>query len=534
LAELAVLTPLLIWSVVDFRSARRDYQFADTVRASVYERSGIGDQYSLYREDRFHQQWVESTATLDHLLRQASTQTRNNHEHELAERIRQNVEASSDIFQRIVRNTEALKGTTGNHRVYEDLDKRLQSQLFLKNAAVHGLTSDLKNAIATRADNSFLRLVLAISVFALMLVLGAVLPALQLNGLIRGRLLALHTGARSLTEGDLDYRIPSGDTDEFGELAQSFNTMAAKLQAEILAHTRSEDALRLAASVFTHAREGIAITDAQGILIDVNEAFTHITGYSRAEVLGRNPRILKSGRQSAHFYAQMWTDLIEKGFWRGEIWNRRKSGEVYAEILTISAVRDAHNTTQQYVALCSDITPIKEHEQHLERIAHFDALTGLPNRVLLSDRLHQALAQAQRRNQVVAVVFLDLDGFKTVNDRYGHSAGDHLLIALAARMKEALREGDTIARLGGDEFVALLIDLENRDACLPMVERLLSAAAHSEPWDDVSLQVSASLGVTFYPQAQDLDADQLLRQADQAMYQAKMAGRNRYQTFGAA
>lgn len=534
LAELAVLTPLLIWSVVDFRSARRDYQFADTVRVSVYERSGIGDQYSLYREDRFHQQWVESTATLDHLLTQASTQTRDNHEHELAERIRQNVEASSDIFQRIVRNTEALKGTTGNHRVYEDLDKRLQSQLFLKNAAVHGLTSDLKNAIATRADNSFLRLVLAISVFALMLVLGAVLPALQLNGLIRGRLLALHTGARSLTEGDLDYRIPSGDTDEFGELAQSFNTMAAKLQAEILAHTRSEDALRLAASVFTHAREGIAITDAQGILIDVNEAFTHITGYSRAEVLGRNPRILKSGRQSAHFYAQMWTDLIEKGFWRGEIWNRRKSGEVYAEILTISAVRDAHNTTQQYVALCSDITPIKEHEQHLERIAHFDALTGLPNRVLLSDRLHQALAQAQRRNQVVAVVFLDLDGFKAVNDRYGHDAGDHLLIALAARMKEALREGDTIARLGGDEFVAVLIDLENRDACLPMVERLLSAAAQPEPWGDVSLQVSASLGVTFYPQAQDLEPDQLLRQADQAMYQAKMAGRNRYQIFGAA
>jgi len=135
---------------------------------------------------------------------------------------------------------------------------------------------------------------------------------------------------------------------------------------------------------------------------------------------------------------------------------------------------------------------------------------------------------------VVAVVFLDLDGFKAVNDRYGHDAGDHLLIALAARMKEALREGDTIARLGGDEFVAVLIDLENRDACLPMVERLLSAAAQPEPWGDVSLQVSASLGVTFYPQAQDLEPDQLLRQADQAMYQAKMAGRNRYQIFRAA
>jgi len=534
LLELAVLTPLLIWSIMDFRSARRDYQFADTVRASFYERSGIGDQYSLYREDRFRQQWIESNTTLDHLLMQANVQTREGLEAELTVQIHQNVDDSSDIFQRIVKNTEALKGTTGNHRVYEDLDKRLLSQLFLKNAAVHGLTSDLKNAIAARADRSFQRLVIAIGVFALILVLGAVLPALQLNGLIRRRLLDLHIGARSLTKGHLDYRIPSRDSDEFGELARAFNTMATKLETEILAHTRSEDALRLAASVFTHAREGIAITNAQGTLIDVNVAFTRITGYSRDEVLGKNPRILKSGRQSPYFYAEMWRHLTEKGFWRGEIWNRRKSGEVFAEILTISAVRDSHNMTQHYVALCSDITPIKEHEEHLERIAHFDALTGLPNRVLLSDRLHQAMAQAQRRNQTVVVAFLDLDGFKSINDQHGHDAGDHLLIALAARMREALREGDTIARLGGDEFVAVLIDLQNGDACLPMIERLLTAAAQPVHWEGFTLQVSASLGVTFYPQTQDIDADQLLRQADQAMYQAKMSGRNRHQIFNAA
>ena len=300
---------------------------------------------------------------------------------------------------------------------------------------------------------------------------------------------------------------------------------------DITEQKQAEGQLQLAASVFTSAHEGITICSPDGTIIDVNETFSRITGYSRDEVLGKNPRILSSGRHNKDFYVAMWRDLIEKGHWYGEIWNKRKGGQVFAGLFTISAVRDVHGITQQYVALFSDITQIKEHQQQLEHIAHYDALTGLPNRVLFADRLHQAMAQTQRRGQQLAVVYLDLDGFKVINDNHGHDAGDQLLIAIATRMKRTLREGDTLARLGGDEFVAVLLDLPDAQASAPMLARLLEAAACQTQTGDLMLQVSASLGITFYPQPEDVDADQLLRQADQAMYQAKLAGKSRYHVF---
>ncbi len=299
----------------------------------------------------------------------------------------------------------------------------------------------------------------------------------------------------------------------------------------MLRHQRDADS-RLAATVFAHAREGIMVTDAEGTIMDINHAFTRITGYSRSEVLGHNPRLLSSGQQSSAFYAAMWQDLQQKGYWEGEVWNRRKDGLVYAQLQTVSAVRNNAGAARQYVALFSDITALKVQQGKLEHIAHFDALTDLPNRVLLADRLRQNMSQAVRRCKLLAVVFLDLDGFKTINDTHGHAAGDQLLIALAARMKQVLRDGDTLARIGGDEFVAVLIDLEDESACQPLLTRLLEAAAEPVLFGDVTLHVSASLGVAFYPQASELDGDQLLRQADQAMYQAKVAGKNRYCVFG--
>ncbi|MDP3540540.1 MAG: EAL domain-containing protein [Azonexus sp.] len=303
---------------------------------------------------------------------------------------------------------------------------------------------------------------------------------------------------------------------------------------DITERKRVEEQLLLAASVFEHAREGIMITEPDGTIIDINEAFTRITGYCREEAQGKNPRILRSGWQDKAFYAAMWQDLITKGHWYGEIWNQRKDGKIFAEMQAISAVRDATGTVRHYISLFSDITAIKEHQSRLEHIAHFDALTNLPNRVLLADRLQQAMLQAQRRGLQLAVAYLDLDGFKSINDHHGHEAGDQVLIALSKRMKEALREGDTLARLGGDEFVAVLIDLPDIAACLPMLTRLLAAAAEPVLVGNLNLHVSASLGVTFFPQLHDIDPDQLLRQADQAMYQAKLAGKNRYHVFDAA
>ncbi len=304
--------------------------------------------------------------------------------------------------------------------------------------------------------------------------------------------------------------------------------------SDITERKQAQARLLLAANVFSHAREGITITDAEGTIVDVNEAFTRITGYSHKESIGQNPRMLQSGRQDKAFYAAMWGALHEQGHWSGEVWNRRKNGEVFAELLTISAVRDAQERTQHYVALFSDITAIKEHQHALDHMAHFDALTNLPNRLLLADRLKQSLAQAARREQTLAVAYLDLDGFKAINDQHGHDVGDLLLVALSNRMKLALREGDTLSRLGGDEFVAVLIDLEDPSASVPLLTRMLAAAAQPVQIGAQSLQVSASLGVTFFPQAHDIGADQLMRQADQAMYQAKLAGKNRYQVFDAA
>jgi diguanylate cyclase (GGDEF)-like protein/PAS domain S-box-containing protein len=317
-------------------------------------------------------------------------------------------------------------------------------------------------------------------------------------------------------------------------LGQGANDGAVITHRDISERKWAETQLQLAANIFEHAREGITITDADGTIIDVNDAFIRITGYSRSEAIGQNSRILSSGRQDKVFYGAMWNALTLLGHWSGEIWNRRKNGEVYAELLTISSVRDAQGNTQQYVALFSDITAIKEHQSQLEHIAHFDALTNLPNRLLLADRLQQAMVQAQRRGQQVAVIYLDLDGFKNVNDHHGHDVGDQMLIAVASAMKDSLREGDTLARIGGDEFVAVLIDLESAESCVPMLTRLLAAAAAPVTLGNVVLQGSASIGATFYPQANDMEADQLLRQADQAMYQAKLAGKNRYHVFDAA
>ncbi len=295
---------------------------------------------------------------------------------------------------------------------------------------------------------------------------------------------------------------------------------------------QAEAELRITASVFDNSQEAIAITDADNVIIDVNPAFTHITGYNRDEVLGKNPGILNSGRQDKAFYAAMWQSLQEKKAWRGEIWNRRKSGEVYAELLSISVICDDAGKVQRHVAVFSDITYFKEHEAELSHVANYDALTGIPNRRLLADRLRQAIAHAQRNGTLLAICYIDLDGFKEVNDQFGHGAGDELLVDITRRLQEVSRAGDTLARLGGDEFVVLLNDLTFESECFQALERMMQTIATPMTIGGNPVAVSASIGVTFYP-ADNEDGDTLLRHADQAMYAAKQTGKNRYHIYDA-
>ena len=288
--------------------------------------------------------------------------------------------------------------------------------------------------------------------------------------------------------------------------------------------------LKLAASVFNHSHDAILITDADNKIIDVNASFTRITGYELNEVLGENPSILHSGKQNKAFYQTMWGQLLKNEFWDGEMWNQHKDGTSLAVEESISVITDSEGNIDHFLGIFSDITLRKTHEEDLKKIAYFDELTGTPNRTLLADRLEQGIAQSVRRKKTMALCFLDLDGFKQVNDQFGHDTGDKLLIETTQRIYMCLRKVDTLSRIGGDEFIILLLDLNAEDEFIISIERILDALQQPFLIDDNSISISASIGVTLFPQ-NDNDSDMLLRHADQAMYTAKQKGKNQYHLF---
>ncbi|MBS1159980.1 MAG: hypothetical protein H6R15_2399 [Proteobacteria bacterium] len=304
------------------------------------------------------------------------------------------------------------------------------------------------------------------------------------------------------------------------------------LQQRYEAQRRAEEQLRLYAQVFTCAAEGMTITDAESRIVAVNPAFCEITGYSSEEVVGLTPAILNSGRQGPEYYRQMWSELLKRGQWHGEIWNRRKDGGVYPEWLSVSAVRDAAGMTRNYIGIFTDISERLESEAQIQHLAHHDALTGLANRVLLDDRISQAIAKSRRSEQQAAVIFIDLDRFKNINDTLGHEVGDHLLVQAAERCLSVLRETDTLCRQGGDEFVVVLPEIEHLQYAMHVTRKLLAVLARPYVLAGHTLTVTGSAGIALWPD-DGQTVSELLRKADAAMYWAKEEGRNTARFYSA-
>ncbi|WP_240338376.1 EAL and GGDEF domain-containing protein [Peribacillus alkalitolerans] len=288
--------------------------------------------------------------------------------------------------------------------------------------------------------------------------------------------------------------------------------------------------LQLTNKIFENTSEGVLITDAKGRILTVNPAFQIVTGYSEEEVLGKNPSLLQSGLHNEQFYLEMWREINEKGIWKGEIWNKRKNGEVFPEWISIIKINEDSGKTSHFVAVFSDLSDRKHTEEQLRKLAHYDALTGAANRYLLNKSLERLLITSKKYNQILAVLFLDLDRFKQVNDTLGHSYGDLLLKKVSARLKSLLKNKDIIARLGGDEFVIVLSNIKHAKEAVAVSDDIIKALNSPFLLHDHEVYISTSIGVSLFPYDGD-DLETLLKNADRAMYQAKANGKNNFSLY---
>lgn len=299
---------------------------------------------------------------------------------------------------------------------------------------------------------------------------------------------------------------------------------------DITGRRQAEEALQLYASVFEYSGEAILISDSTNHILAVNPAFTRMTGYSIEDVQGKNPRLLASGHTQPQTYQHLWAALEQEGYWQGEIWDRRKDGSVYPKWVAISAVRGRDEEVTHYIASFTDITERKAAEAQITHLAHHDVLTGLFNRFSLQDRLEQALSMVRREQRLLAVMFIDMDRFKTINDTLGHAVGDELLIEVAKRLRNSVRESDIVARLGGDEFVVVLTEVEDATAAGSVADKILRALGRDYNIGSNVLQSTPSIGLAFFPRDGE-DGITLMKHADAAMYHAKSQGRNNVQFF---
>nr|WP_321464404.1 EAL domain-containing protein [uncultured Desulfobulbus sp.] len=342
---------------------------------------------------------------------------------------------------------------------------------------------------------------------------------------------------RQAVGGDLEVVAEEDGLGEIGQLGRHFNRYVDRLRssnrkilAEINDRRAAQQQLLIYRNAVEQALEGIVITDLQANILAVNKAFSEITRYDADEACGQHVRLLCSGRHDRSFYQQLWHELLQTGRWSGEVWNRRKNGEIYPQILSISAIRDPHQMVTHYVGLFHDITEIKRQEEHIIHQAYHDSLTGLPNRRLAMDRIEVSIAHVRRGGTKLAVLSLDLDNFKNINDSLGHASGDTLLLQVTNRLVSQVREEDTVARLGGDEFLLLVAAISSEELVISLIQRLLKCLAAPFQVDNQELFVSASIGVAFFPR-DGANAETLIKHADIAMYQAKNQGKNSHCLF---
>jgi diguanylate cyclase (GGDEF)-like protein/PAS domain S-box-containing protein len=299
---------------------------------------------------------------------------------------------------------------------------------------------------------------------------------------------------------------------------------------DITTEEKIEKKLKLSDIVFENTTEGILITNEENQIISVNNAFSTITGYTQEEVLGQNPKFLNSGKQNKEFYNNLWRDIHTTGQFKSEIWNRKKSGEIYPEWLNISVVKDSNGRTLNYVAIFSDITKIKKSNEKIEFLAHHDPLTNLPNRLLLKARLEQSITHANNAKEILAIMFIDIDNFKMINDTYGHSIGDKIINLVASRLKRNLRQDDTISRIGGDEFILVIENINDIKNIKKIAHKILNDFNEPIKLQEYLFEITISMGITLFPN-NGLNTEELIKQADTAMYSAKNAGKNQFQFY---
>jgi len=330
--------------------------------------------------------------------------------------------------------------------------------------------------------------------------------------------------------GTLNFSSPNEREENFSQADLDFLQLMGEWIGNELQRQQSDKKHKQAVSVFNNTNDGILITDKNREIIAINKAFTSITGYMEEDAIGQNPRFLQSGHHDPEFYKKLWAEINSTGHWQGEIWNRRKDGELIPVWQNISVVKDKEGNIENYTSVFSDISAIKKYEERLQHAAHHDALTGLANRVLFDIHLDHTIQKSKRNSGCFALLFLDMDGFKEVNDSLGHSAGDHLLQQIAVRIKNCIRDEDTAARFGGDEFTVIIEEIKQATDAELVAAKIINAISEPISVRENAVNVSTSVGISIYPDDAN-DANELMYAADSAMFRAKNRGKNNYRLF---